>query len=139
MAVALAVGQVLRTTPIAADLLVRQRLDPVDLSNYLLERGAHETRLFSQDETELYRRIIYETSSYIVDTAAQLPAFTERSFAEVLTGQDRLIIAVERVLAEVEQFRAQSRQHNPDQQAAQFETEYYRVLVRKLDQFNLIG
>ncbi len=138
-AVALAVGQVLKTTPIAADLLVRQRLDPVELSNYLRERGADETRLFSADETELYRRIINETSSYIVDTAAQLPAFTERSFAEVLTSQDRLIAAVERVLAEVEQFRAQSRQHNPDQQAAQFETEYYRALVRKLDQFNLIG
>lgn len=51
--------------------------------------------------------IIKESCVYCVDIASQLPAFTERTFAEVLKREDQIVARTEEILHELQQFRQQ--------------------------------
>jgi predicted NACHT family NTPase len=138
-AVALAVAQTLNQTGIDPALLAEHDLEPSKLAQYLLQANAGARHLFSSDEESLYQRIISEASELIVDIASQLPAFTERIFAEVLKRENILLARTEEILEEVRRIRASSQQNNPEAEAARFETEYRRAVVRKLDELELFG
>jgi energy-coupling factor transporter ATP-binding protein EcfA2 len=138
-ALALALARTLSSTPLDPGLLAEQNLDPNRLAQHLLSFAKEEIRLFSTDEVILYRRLVQETSKYIVDIASQLPTFTERTFAEVLKRQDTLRDIAETILAEVRHIRAISRQANPELASAVFEKEYREAVARNLDRLELFG
>jgi hypothetical protein len=139
VAVALAVAETLDKTPIDPELLAKRDLDPAELERYLLDSRPDATRDFFEAETALYRRIISESASSIVDIASQLPTFTERTFAEVLKREGLLLDKADQILDEVRRIREESRQANPEADAAHFEEEYRRAVVRKLDELELFG
>jgi NACHT conflict system protein/NACHT domain-containing protein/Leucine Rich Repeat (LRR) protein len=138
-AVALAVAQTLNQTGIDPALLAEHDLEPSKLAKYLLDADPNLLRQFTQSELALYQRIISESSELIVDIASQLPAFTERTFAEVLKRENILLARTEQILEEVRRIRASSQQNNPEAEAARFEAEYRRAVVRKLDELELFG
>jgi hypothetical protein len=139
VAIAYAVSTALRNTPITVDLVLSINLDPSVLAKQLFESPNQEIALFSANEMALYRRIIIEISALIVDTASKFPAFTEKAFAEILKSQDILIQRVEFVLEELKRIREQSVRTNSEYGFAQFESDYRRTVIRKLDEIRLVG
>lgn len=93
-AVALAVMQALNAA--TSTLLARHNLEPIEIARQLLRD--HPVRHFSDAEERLYERIVSESCQYIVDIAAQLPHFTERTLAEVLTRERQLLEVAERIV-----------------------------------------
>ena len=74
-------------------------LEPSQLADHLLSVRPDATRDFAQAEAALYRRILTESASYIVDVASQLPSFTERTLGEVLKRENQLISITKEILA----------------------------------------
>lgn len=138
-AVALAVSETLEKTPITAQFILDRKLDPIALANHLLKARPGATIGLSEAETALYERIVAETSRYVVDMASQLPAFTEKTFAELIKKGDQLIETANKILEEVKKIREGSEQTNNEQNAARFETEYRLAVGRKLDELELFG
>lgn len=138
-AVALAVADTLEKTPITAAFLLERKLDPTELAHHFLKEQAKATVGFSQSAVDLYKRIIVETSRYITDVASQLPAFTEKSFAEIIKKSDQLIEITNRILDEVKRIRSGTGVDNLQQNAALFETDYRLAVGRKLDELELFG
>jgi hypothetical protein len=137
VAVALAVAEALNRAKIDAKLLAKRNLDPSELEKYLISVHPSATQHFSGAETALYRRIISESSQFIVDIASQLPSFNERTFAEVLKREDDIVKNVDEILEEVRRIRERSRQFEED--AAWFEEDYLKSVSRKLDKLELFG
>src|SRR5215213_8685903 len=79
-AVALAVAETLDKAGIDSALLAEQNLEPRLLAEFLFRSDPNASRHFSEAERALYERSIQETSQYIIDIAAQLPHFNERTF-----------------------------------------------------------
>jgi hypothetical protein len=132
-AIALAVAETLNTA--SSSVLAQHDLAPSALARYLLAHPSG-TQDFSETEKFLYQRIISESCEYIVDIASQLPAFTERTFAEVLKRENQLLDITRQTLEEVHRLREQA---DPLTEAAQFELEYRRAVIRKLDTLQLFG
>ena len=117
-------------------ILAQQNLEPSNLAKYLLNVHPAEMYHFSETEKLLYERIVSESCQHIVDIASQLPTFTENTFAEVLKRENQLIDITEKILQEVQRMREQL---NPRVEAARFELEYRRAVVRNLDVLQLFG
>lgn len=138
-AVALAVANRLEKTSITADFLIEKRLDPSALARYFVSAEPQLTSGLSRTETELYERVLNESSRYIVDVASQLPTFSEKAFAEIFKRGDQLMGTVEKILEEVRRIQRGSEQGNSDQDSVHFETEYRLAVGRKLDELELFG
>ncbi|HWT00214.1 MAG TPA: NACHT domain-containing protein [Pyrinomonadaceae bacterium] len=130
-------GETLNKTDIKAELLLEHNLDPKILADYFLASNPSATNLFSSAETELYKRIIHDSSQYIVDIASQLPQFNERTFAEVLKKENQILDVAHQVLAEVQRIRKSSDQI--DLEVARFEGDYRLAVLRNLDYLQLFG
>jgi len=138
-AAALAVADTLNKSGIDAELLTQQNLEPTTLAAHLTAAHPDATNGLSEKETSLYQRIISESSQYIVDIASQLPNFTERTFAAVLKREDECLRVAKRILDEVLRIREDSRSINPEAEAARFEEQYRRGVIRQLDRLELFG
>jgi hypothetical protein len=138
-AVALAAANTLNSTGITAELLAERNLNPLELANHFFRSQPNVDRHFSSDEISLYRRIILESSQYVIDVARNLPNFTERTFSEVLRRQNQMLSIATQILEEVERIRLESQQPDRDAEAARFEAEYRRAVIRNLDEIELFG
>lgn len=136
-AVAIAVANTLDKSGIDTELLAEKNLEPRLLAAFLTKSNPHATRDFSEPERALYERGIQEASQYIVDIAAQLPQFNERTFSELLKRQNQLQNVADQILDEVSRIRADT--HQDDRQSAVFEVEYRRAVIRNLDELQLFG
>ena len=134
--VAYAVAETFNTAKLSSELLVKHNLEPVELEHDIRTTHPDATQHFSSDETEFYKRIIKESCVYVVDIASQLPAFTERTFAEVLKREEQISNRVDVVLHELSQIR---KQLDPMQEAERFEIDYRQAIVRNLDFLQLFG
>jgi len=132
-AIALAVAETLNTA--SSSVLAQHDLAPSELAKYLLAHPSG-TQHFSETEKSLYQRIISESCEYIVDIASQLPAFTERTFAEILKRENQLLDITRQTLEDVHRLREQM---DPLTRTTQFELEYRRAVIRKLDTLQLFG
>jgi hypothetical protein len=132
-AIALAVAETLNLT--SSTVLAQNDLAPTELAKHLLQ-NAIGIQHFSDTERSLFQRIISESCEYIVDIASQLPTFTEQTFAEILRRQGQLLEITKQTLLEVRLLREQE---DPSIGAQQFEFEYRRAIVRKLDSLELFG
>jgi hypothetical protein len=135
--VALAAVETIKESNISSSLLASLNLEPVELTKFLLVSKSEKTRDFSQTETNLYHRVIQETSRYIIDISSQLPSFTENTFSEVLKREDYLVKTVNRILEEVQRIRDAGQQL--DQNVARFEADYRSSVIRNLDKLELFG
>lgn len=136
ISIALAVASIFNNKNISSISILKNNLDPIRLSTYLLNNETSVFQHFSEVESALYRRIIKESCTCIVDIASQLPFFTERTFSEVLKREDQIISVTTEVLQEVRHIRAQL---DPQKEAEQFEHEYRMAVARKLDVLELVG
>jgi hypothetical protein len=135
-AVAMAVVATFKRSKISSELLTKRDLEPIQLAHYMLNVNPDATRDFSEAATELYRRIMKESCTFIVDIASQLPTFTERSFAEVLRRENQLIGISQDILEMLRKIREQL---DPMVEAERFEIEYRQAVARNLDVLQLIG
>lgn len=138
-AVCSAVAKALSTGPVDLRLLFSVDLEPTRLAAHFKILAPREISHFSQDELDLFERVLSEASQYIVDIAAQLPAFTERTIAEVLKREGKLLDIASQLIDEVQRMRAGSMHANLELSAANFEIEYRRAVVRRLDELELFG
>lgn len=136
-AVAIAVAETLNKAGIDAALLAEKNLEPRLFADYLLKANTRATRDFSEAEKALYERSIQETSQYIVDIAAQLPQFNERTFGELLRRQNQLQDIADQILEEVQRIRQDTKADS--HASALFEVEYRRSVIRNLDELELFG
>lgn len=134
IAVAYEVAAAFDKSRLSSELLAKLNLEPTELARYILA-GHIIDPSFSEDEKALYERIIQVSCSYIVDIASQLPAFNERTFAEVLQREDQLIAIARQLLDESRRIR----ELLPTTDAGKFEGEYREGIVRKLDWLELFG
>jgi len=138
-AVADAVHHALQEADISAELLVQTRLEPVVLFKHLQKSLPRSTRFLSTDAKSFLERILREIATCTIDIAAKLPSFTERTFAEILQRQVEILTIVENTLAEVKRIRIGAAADDPDGEASEFEEEYRRALIRRLDEIRLFG
>lgn len=138
-AVAQAVANTLSQARLTPDLLAQQSLEPRLLAAALLEGGKNSTEGFSVEEYALYERILQETSGHVIEIASQLPSFTERTLGEILQREDQLLKVTRETLELVRNMRMASDRDNQTSAAAQFELEYRRELLRRLDVLELFG
>src|SRR6266568_6021633 len=138
MAVALAVAETFNKAKISSELLAERNLQPARLAEYMLSPSVYSITnyRFSESATELYRRIIQESCTYVVDIASQLPSFTEHTFAEILKREDQIIARATEILEELQRLR---KQLDPMVEAERFEIEYRQAVARNLDVVQLIG
>ena len=132
--IALAVAETLNAA--TSEVIAKQNFEPIEIAKQLLRTHPAESYSFSEIEGNLYERIISESCNYIVDIASQLPQFTERTLAEILKREGQMIAIAEKILQEVARMRAES---DPRVEAARFELEYRRSVVRHLDELELFG
>ena len=135
-AVAYAVAEAFDKSKLSSELLVQYNLQPTHLAQHILATSPTVTIGFSAAATELYKRIINKSCTYIVEIASQVPSFTESSFAEVLKREDLIIERVDRILAELQKIREQL---DPMIEAEHFEIEYRQSVAHNLDILQLIG
>ena len=133
-AVALAVAETLNTA--TSSLLAQHNLEPTEIAHQLLTEHPTDSYHFSETEGRLYEQIVSESCQYIVDIASQLPHFTERTLAEILTRERYLVEIAERIVQEFLRLRAQL---SPQVEEARFELDYRRTVIRKLDELELFG
>lgn len=134
IAVAYEVAAAFDKSRLSSELLAKLNLEPTELARHILAGHTIDSS-FSEDEKELYKRIIQVSCSYIVDIASQLPAFTERTFAEVLQREEQLLAIARQLLDESRRIR----ESLPTTNAGKFEGEYREAIVRKLDWLELFG
>src|SRR2546425_11167947 len=72
-AVAYMVAEAFNQSTLSSELLIRHNLEPTQLAQHIFITYPTATRDLSAAATELYRRIINEACTYIVDIASQLP------------------------------------------------------------------
>lgn len=104
-AIALAVASTLGNLKIDSELLVSQNLDARNLSTVLMRSSTNNNVGFSSQEKELFERVIFESSKRIVDVASSLPAFSERTFSEILKREDLLLDITNSILLELRDSR----------------------------------
>jgi hypothetical protein len=136
IAVAHEVAAAFNTSKLSSELLAKRNLDPTELARHILASHSINEQPFSDTEKAFYQRIIHESCAYIVDIASQLPAFSERSFAEVLKREDVLIARTDEILQEIHPLRQQL---DPTTESGRFEEDYRKGVVRKLDELQLFG
>ncbi len=133
-AIALAAADTLNAA--TSEVLARRNLQPIEVARYLLNKHPSASYHFSDAEGRLYERIVTEACTYIVDIASQLPQFTERTLAEVLKREGQMIAIAEKILQEVARMRTML---DPELEAARFELDYRRAVIRHLDELELFG
>jgi NACHT domain/Leucine Rich repeats (2 copies)/Leucine Rich repeat len=136
IAIAHEVAAAFNTSRLSSELLAKRNLDPTELARQVLATHSIAGQPFSDTEKAFYQRIIHESCAYIVDIASQLPAFSERTFAEVLKREDVLIARADEILREIQHLRQQL---DPMSEAGRFEEDYRKGVVRKLDELQLFG
>lgn len=129
----------LNKAKITPEILTERNLEPAALAKHLLQFQPEYVRDFSEPEREFFNRAISETSRSIVDIATRLPAFNERTFAEILKRETHLITITNDILEEVRRIREQSQQENVELVAAKFEEDYLLSVIRRLDELQLFG
>ena len=136
IAIAHEVAAAFNTSRLSSELLAKRNLDPTELAKHVLTSHSIEGQPFNETEKAFYQRIISASCAYIVDIASQLPAFNERTFAEVLKREDMLIARTNEILQEIQHLRQQL---DPTTEAGRFEEDYRKGVVRKLDELQLFG
>src|SRR6266568_895282 len=106
-AVALAVAETFNRAKLSSELLAERNLQPAQLVQYMLSVHSITSYYFGEAAAELYKRIIKESCTYIVDIASRLPSFTEHTFAEVLKREDQIIAKTDEILEELRRMREQ--------------------------------
>jgi hypothetical protein len=139
IAVTLSAANTINSAHIEPGLLARQDLDPSLLANFLLSLHQPQLGLFSSDEVALYRRILIESSRYIIDISSQLPNFTDKTLSELLRRDNQLFYIANNIFEEVRRVREISVRENTELAAVQFETDYRLSVIRNLDELQLYG
>jgi Leucine-rich repeat (LRR) protein len=119
--------------PVALDL------DPLRLKRALLDRHAPGTGLagLSPDGRELYDLVLAESAAYIVEVVATLPRTTPAGIAELLRRETALIDMVSEILEQMPHLQdAAGAARTGDRE---FETNYLRLVARRLDRLELFG
>jgi Leucine-rich repeat (LRR) protein len=135
-AVAQAVAETLNKSKLSSELLAERNLQPAQLVQHMLSVHPITTYYFGEAAAELYKRIIKESCTYIVDIASRLPSFTEHTFAEVLRREDQIIAKTDEILEELRMMREQL---DPMVEAERFEIEYRQAVARNLGILQLVG
>lgn len=138
-AIVFAVAQVLDKSRLDVALLLKTNLEPTLLANFMLSNTGNSTIGFSLSEKVLFERIVRQTCQYIVDIAASLPTFNERSISEVLKREDAIKQKADQILEEIKLIRERASQSNDAVESASFEADYRLSVVRSLDEIYLFG
>ena len=138
-AVALAVAETFDRTPLTAEHIVVNNLEPGLLADYLLKHAPRSNELFSDAEHRLYQRCVRESCRYIVEISSRLPSFSERAFGQILSRQSQLLSAVDVVIQELRGIREYIEEADIEAENAYFEAEYRTAVRRLLNRVYLFG
>jgi hypothetical protein len=138
-AVAFAVAESLTSAAVNSKLVVDASVDAEQLAKLLKETQCKSAVGFSEAELSLHGRILDELARNIIDVADNLPAFDQRVYAEILRKESELLRLTDEALRELQQLRAISEKALSSGEDPQFENEYRRTVVRKLDLLQLFG
>jgi hypothetical protein len=132
------VAQTLDRNNINAEILVRKDLDPVSLAQYFISGASEQLSNLPERRVQLFTRVIEEASQSIIDIARVLPNLTERTFSELLKQNRVLVDAAQQILERLDRIRTKA-DDDQEIEAARFETEYRRAVVRNLNKVDLFG
>jgi hypothetical protein len=135
----LAAVEAIEASEISADLLARINLDPMLLSRHIRDHSGSSATLLSVDALQFYQRVILESAIRIIDVSSSIPMFTERVFAEILSGQDTILQKTEEALEELRRLRVDTESLAVHQVQADFEINYRIAISNKLDEIKLFG
>ncbi len=135
-------GQAIHNLQIDADLLLSFKLDHHLIEEALLKESYYPNNEspfinFTSAQKKLYRLVISEAAQYMVDIAAQLPSFTERTIHKVLTDNAQILERADQILAEFLRMRDEER--IGDSFYKKFGSDYRKAVVRVLDELQLFG
>ena len=134
-----AVAETINRAELTTKEILECRLNPKRLAEYLSISHPNATSGFFESQEQLYKYILNEISSKIVDVSAELPSFSEQSIAEILRGQDRLLLIVQDILERTRHIENISQNNNPSDLKKRFEQSYRETIKRKFDRVELFG
>lgn len=136
----------------AAILSVQNAIESINVNSTLLAsinyshvtlhtliESASKKQDLSNAAKQLSVRLCSECAQIIIDLAASLPEFQRESYAEILRRETLIAQSIDRLFEELENIRAQSLSQSTDRTSAEFEQNYRRAAVRRLDRIELFG
>ncbi len=136
-----AAGATILTTNITAELAASESLSPDRLLRYFLNKkgseGGNPGKEFSDEESQIYSRILHHASQLIVDISSQLPRFQEAVFSEILSRQTVLIDKANEVVSGIDKILKS--QEGESIAHKRFESDYRIACIRKYDRLQLFG
>jgi NACHT N-terminal Helical domain 1/NACHT domain len=136
--VADAMVSALHAVRIDASSLVLIDLAPQNLTWAIIDASPTDVTSFTPQQSALYKIVASELAQYVIDIASQFPQFSERTAADLLRRDTLLLSVAKRILTEVEELR-RAGLSDGGLEAAEFDTQYRRAIVRNLDRMELFG
>jgi len=124
---------------LSAELLLAKDLDPRKLANAFRDAHPLPTAQFSEAETALYERALYQSARYLVSVATQLPQFDVKLAAAQLQQIGRMQDDLTRALESIRKMEEHVTASSPDKTHAQFEADYRQVVSQSVDELELFG
>ena len=117
------------------------KVTPVELANYLIESRPPSTQSLKEGDPayELYKRMIDESSDYILGIVCELPDFHEKALVELFQNQADFSKQFDKVGERLERIEKLVQQQNTDSQSADFESQYLKALAFKFNRVQLLG
>jgi hypothetical protein len=132
-----AVAQTLEATEFTDEVLFAKNLDDAMLMD-LTDRAARAVVApldLGEEGTEFFRQMLRESIAHLTEVIVTLPSFGQRALRELLIRDTEIIDLLRQVIAQMPQ-RLPSSRRTPE---TEFEVEYCRNLVRRLDRVELFG
>jgi hypothetical protein len=132
-----AVAETLSGTDFTDDVLFKANLDESTLIDVAETTGREVLgRAALSEPAEVYfHRVLREAIAHLTEVIVTLPSFQQRTMRELLSREGEII----GLLREVVQRMPQQDTRRDQSAEAQFQVDYYREIVRKLDRVELFG
>jgi hypothetical protein len=118
--------------------LMESDLDATRLETAVCEAAPEAFSGLGKPAEELGRRLLNECCNYVVRLAGKLPDFQAASTAELLKRDREILDDLQLVLDELDRLRSERRQDVADRNT-EFEDQYRRTLIQRLDYNKLFG
>ncbi len=135
-------GEALIGLELTPEFLLQSNFEPSQIEHSIFSKidAPNSENLMTDlnlDQKRLFKLIISESAQYIVDIGCQLPSFTEKTLVEILKKENQILSSVDTILSEVKRIKEQAL--GKEIEAQQFESDYRRAVLRKLDELQLFG
>lgn len=129
---------IFESVPLDPKLVLDADLSAVPIQDQLRSVGAATIRraALSEPASEFFDRLLTDCCNYVLEIVISLPNFESAALQELLKRESAIIDLMQEVL---DRLPASTKNSGPGEQSREFDIEYKRQLLRRLDFLELFG